>query len=125
MAMFLSACVSIDRQTAVSIRPVDGRTRIEIKVPNREMEFNWHGGGWHNLSDQFRIDVPPGAALAKGSDIRLSAAAGNTPLPVSGRSKVSVTWSPECVVDLELYDSNGKPYPFNGTQAVSSFNCVR
>ncbi len=124
-AATLGACVSIDRQTAVSIKPVDGKTRIDVKVPNREMEFNWHGGGWHNLSDQFTIEVPRGATLVTGSEVRLSAGSDKKLLPVSERSTVSIRWSPDCAVHIQLYDGNGRPYAINGQRPVHEFLCVR
>lgn len=117
MSPISSGCVSMSTETSVSVWSHEDRTFISVEVPTNEVSFNWHGGGWTNGLDRYKLTLPRKADAVDGGRIVVNRGIGATDrvVSVSPDSRVELDGDGRCRVHIRLYDAAGKPYALNGT----------
>jgi hypothetical protein len=112
----LAGCVSIDHTTQVTVSSDDTRTFVDIAVPNKDLSFNWHGGGWWNGLDRYRLTIPRHRDAVFGNEIALETGIGASARiePLGPASTVKLVGKTGCTIEIGLVDPGGKPLKVNG-----------
>lgn len=122
----LVGCVSISNTISLGVWSNENKTFVSVEIPNNDMSFNWHGGGWWNGLDRYKVTIPRKTDTVEGELIILNRGIGATDkvVPVGRNSRVDILGSGSCSLEIRLFDQAGKPYALNGTYRLES-SCGR
>lgn len=113
----LTGCVSVNKETSVAVWSHEDKTFVSVEIPTGELSFNWHGGGWSNGVDRYKLTVPRNVDVLSGADVVLNRGIGATDrvVPISAVSRVELIGRGSCRIEIRVHDDAGKPYALNGT----------
>jgi hypothetical protein len=122
----LIGCFSISKTTSLNVWSNEGETFISVEIPTNEISFNWHGGGWWNGLDRYKLTIPRKTDKVDGERIILNRGIGATDsvVQVSRDSRVEILGRSACSIEIRVFDQAGKPYALNGTYRLES-SCGR
>jgi hypothetical protein len=125
LPLALAACVNVSKTTEMTVWSSGNKTFIAIDIPTKDIHFNWHGGGWMNGVERFKITIPRFKEQVSGPEIALSLGTEETPLALQSKSHVAITGTQTCNVVIALFDPQGAPYKVNGQFQALDINCRR
>lgn len=118
----LVGCISISKTTSLDVWSNEDETFISVEIPTKEISFNWHGGGWWNGLDRYKLTIPRKTDKVDGEKIILNRGIGanNSVVQVSRASSVEILGSAACSIEIRVFDQAGKPFALNGTYRLES-----
>jgi hypothetical protein len=116
--IFLTGCIG---KGSVSVDLTQGNeySWLHINEPTDEIEFNWHGGGWHHGMNRFKLRIPLKQNSITGSDMYFKTHREES-IDIHDSSTVKIMG---CKVSIVLFDQTKEPFTFNGVYNLPGWSC--